>query len=134
MPFLTLGLLGLFSVLPSPVSCADSGDSSVWGKYNNALGAKKMLTAFESADVFGRSIQTETKLVGRNQLSCFNYQNGAEFAKEYRSYEQDFHTMNVSVFYVSDEEDIMCFIVDYPEEGEENQRTMSSTLEVSLGR
>ena len=93
-----------------------------------------MLTTFESADVFGRSILTETKLVGRNQLSCFTYQNGADFAKEYRSLENDFHTMNVSVFYVCAEEDIMCFVVDYPNESEENQRAMSSALEASLGR
>lgn len=64
----------------SPATCIDS---SIWSKYSKMMGEGKMLKSFESADVFGRSILTETQLTGRNHLSCFNYENGAAFAKEY---------------------------------------------------
>lgn len=70
-----LGLLAMF------VGLANATDTSIWGKFNKILGEKKMLLSFESADVFGNTMQGETELFGRNHLSCFTYDNGAAFGE-----------------------------------------------------
>jgi hypothetical protein len=51
-------------------------------------------------------------------------------AKEYRASE-GFVAMNSTVFYVNEEDDIMCFIVDFPEDGAAAQES-SSAMELSL--
>jgi hypothetical protein len=132
--------------------------ANVFEQYVSILGEKKMLTSFESAEIFGQSIQDTPTLVGRNHLTCFSYQGGADFgktlfvcflfltfyagefinffffflllAKEYRASE-GFVAMNASVFYVNEDDDTMCFIVDYPEESAAIQEA-SSAMDLSL--
>lgn len=60
------------------VNCIDT-----WGHYETVVGEKKMRIAFESESIFGQSIQNEINLVGRNQLSCFNYEDGSNFGESY---------------------------------------------------
>lgn len=42
-----------------------------------------------------------------------------------------FQALNASVIYVDAEKDIMCFLVDYPEESE-NIQSVSTTMDIAL--
>ena len=63
------------------VGLVSSSDTSVWAKFNKILGEKKMFLSFESADVFGNTMQGETEMFGKNHLSCFTYKNGEAFGE-----------------------------------------------------
>jgi hypothetical protein len=55
--------------------------ADVFDKYVSILGEKKMLSSFESPEIFSQSIQETPTLAGRNHLTCFSYKGGADFGK-----------------------------------------------------
>lgn len=63
-------------------------------------------------------------------LTCFPT---PSTAKEYRSVGEGLLVMNVTVFYVDEAEDIMCFMVDYPDKDEASRLdVVSEAMVVAL--